>query len=110
MIRTLKFNELAALCLDFVDHSDGFLYLRLVGSETGVNAIRAVLSARDGRGRKWGIPVAGRASLEYLATQKGVTCRTLRTRLPGGMIDLAMVHPRLTGHGDVAFVPARGGQ
>ena len=48
MIYTLKFNELSALCLDFVDQRDGFFYLRLVSSETVVNAIWAVLSAKEG--------------------------------------------------------------
>lgn len=32
MIQTIKFNELSAMLLDFVDGSDGFLYLRMVGA------------------------------------------------------------------------------
>lgn len=100
MIQTIQFNQLAAMCLDFVDHSDGFFYLRLVGAETTVNAIWARLSAREGRGQKWSsavsIPLAGRSYPDYVAAAKGVTYRTLRRQLPSGMVDLAMIHPRLT--------------
>jgi hypothetical protein len=100
MIHTIKFNELAAMLLDFVDSSDGFLYLRMVGAETAVGAIWAKLSARESRGKKWGsavsIPVAGRSYPEYVAGQKHVTYRTLRSRLPSGMVDLALIHPLLT--------------
>jgi hypothetical protein len=100
VIHTISFNELAAMCLDFVDHNDGFFYLRLVGTETVVNAIWARLSAREGRGKKWNstvqITIPGRSYPEYVAAEKGVTYRTLRSRLPNGMVDLAMVHPRLT--------------
>lgn len=100
MIHTLQFNLLSALALDFVDHNDGFLYLRMAGPEATVNAIWAHLSARETRGQKWGgavqIPITGRSHPEYVAAQKRVTYRTLRSRLPSGMVDLAMVHPVLT--------------
>lgn len=100
MIHTIQFGLLSAILLDFVDSRDGFLYLRLVGPETTVNAIWARLAAREYRGQKYSsevkIPVAGRSYPEYVAQQKHVTYRTLRSRLPNGMIDLALVHPRLT--------------
>lgn len=100
MIHTLQFNLLSALALDFVDHNDGFLYLRMAGPEATVNAIWAHLSARETRGQKWSgavqIPITGRSYPEYVAAQKRVTYRTLRRRLPSGMVDLAMVHPLLT--------------
>ena len=54
MIHTIKFGLLSAILLDFVDSNDGFLYLRMVGAETAVNAIWARLSAREHRGKKWG--------------------------------------------------------
>jgi hypothetical protein len=100
MIGTIQFNELSAMLLDFVDSKDGFLYLRMAGAETAVGAIWARLAAREYRGKKWGsavsIPVAGRSYPEYVAAQKGVTYRTLRSRLPSGMVDLALIHPLLT--------------
>jgi hypothetical protein len=100
MIYTIKFKELSAMLLDFVDHTDGFLYLRMVGPETAVNAIWAQLSARDTRGQKWGsevsIPSPGRSYPQYVTAQKNINYRTLRRRLPSGMVDLALVHPRLT--------------
>jgi hypothetical protein len=100
MINTINFNDLSAMLLDFVDGSDGFLYLRMVGPETTVGAIWAKLSARDGRGQKWGsevrIPRPGRHYPDYVAAQKHITYRTLRTRLPSGMVDLALIHPALT--------------
>jgi hypothetical protein len=100
MIGTIKFDELSAMLLDFVDSQDGFLYLRMAGAETTVGAIWARLAAREYRGKKWGsavsIPVAGRSYPEYVAAQKSVTYRTLRSRLPSGMVDLALVHPLLT--------------
>lgn len=100
MIHTIKFNELSAMCFDFVDHGDGFLYLRLVGAETEVNAIWAKLMGREGRGQKWSsavqIPIPERSYPDYVAAAKGVTYRTLRSRLPSGMVDLALIHPRLT--------------
>lgn len=99
MIHTLEFNQLSTMLLDFVDGDEGFLYLRLAGAETAVNAIWAYLSARESRGKKWGsqvrIPMAGR-SPQYVSAAKQMTYRTLRTRLPSGMVDLAMMHPRLT--------------
>jgi hypothetical protein len=100
VIHTINFGKLSAMLLDFVDSQDGFLFLRMVGAETAVNAIWARLSAREGRGKKWGsevsIPLAGRSYPQYVAAQKHVTYRTLRTRLSSGMIDLALVHPILT--------------
>jgi hypothetical protein len=100
MIYTITFHELSAMLLDFVDHGDGFLYLRLAGAETAVNAIWARLAAKEGRGKKWGspvtIPLAGQAYPQYVAAQKRVTYRTLRARLPSGLVDLALVHPCLT--------------
>ena len=100
MIGTIQFNELSAMLLDFVDSGDGFLYLRMVGAETAVGAIWARLSARESRGKKWGsavsIPVAGRSYPEYVAGQKHINYRTLRSRLPSGMVDLALIHPVLT--------------
>jgi hypothetical protein len=100
MIRTIVFNELTAICLDFVDHGDGFFYLRLVGAETTVNAIWARLVGREGRGKKWTssvqIPLPGRSHPDYVAAAKGVSYRTLRSRLRSGMVDLALIHPRLT--------------
>lgn len=96
----IEFGNLSAMLLDFVDHTDGFLYLRLAGAEPVVNAIWAKLSAREGRGKKWGsevaIPIPGRSYPQYVTAQKSVTYRTLRTRLPSGLIDLALVHPQLT--------------
>jgi hypothetical protein len=100
MRHTINFKELSALLVDFVDAGDGFLYLRMVGAEPVVNAIWAKLSARDGRGQKWGsevtIPIPGRSYPQYVAAQKRINYRTLRTRLPSGMVDLALVHPLLT--------------
>src|SRR5687767_10875072 len=87
------------MLLDFVDHEEDFLYLRMAGAETTVNAIWAYLSAKEGRGKKWGsqvrIPLAGR-SPQYVAAAKHITYRTLRTRLPSGMVDLTLIHPLLT--------------
>jgi hypothetical protein len=99
LIHTIEFNQLSTVLLDFVDNEEGFLYLRMAGAETAVNAIWAYLSAREGRGKKWGsqvrIPLAGR-SPQYVAAAKHITYRTLRTRLLSGMVDLALIHPRLT--------------
>jgi len=96
----ITFNKLSGLLVDFVDSSDGFLYLRMVGAEPTVNAIWATLSAKEGRGKKWTspvqIPIPGRSYPERVAAQKSVTYRTLRSRLPSGMIDLALGHPVLT--------------
>ncbi len=100
MISTIQFGLLSTMALDFIDHSDGFLYLRFVGDEATVNAIWAHLSAKETRGQKWSsaikITTPGGTIPEYVAAQKRVTYRTLRTRLPSGLIDLAMVHPLLT--------------
>lgn len=96
----IRYGKLSAMLLDFVDHGDGFLFLRLVGPEPVVNAIWAKLSARNPRGKKWSspvqIPIPGRGYPEYVASQKQVRYRTLRTRLHNGMVDLAMIHPCLT--------------
>lgn len=100
MLHTITFGALSAILLDFVDHGDGFLYLRLAGAEPTVNAIWAKLSAKDGRGKKWNSPVQiqipGQSYPKWVAAQKGTTYRTLRTRLPSGLIDLALLHPALT--------------
>ena len=99
---TIQFNELSAILLDLVDgsYSDGgFLYLRMVGEEPTVNAIWSRLSAREYREKKYEsgvqVEIPGRQYAEYLAAQK-VVYKTLRARLPTGLIDLAMIHPRLT--------------
>ncbi len=100
MIYTIAFKKLSAMMLDFVDHNDELLYLRMVGIEPTVNAIWAKLSAKESRGKKWGsdvsIPIDGQSSPQYVTAQKSVTYRTVRTRLPSGMVDLALIHPCLT--------------
>ena len=100
MLHQITFGLLSARVLDFVDHRDGFLYLRMVGPEVTVNAIWATLSAREGRGKKWTsqveIAMPGNTYPERVAAQKGVTYRTLRARLPNGLLDVALIHPLLT--------------
>ncbi|MEW5957711.1 MAG: hypothetical protein AB1801_08315 [Chloroflexota bacterium] len=100
MLHTITFNELSAILVDFVDSSDGFLFLRIIGAEPAVNAIWAKLSGKEGRGKKWAsevsIPIPGRSYPQYVAAQKHVTYRTLRSRLPSGMVDLVLIHPFLT--------------
>ena len=56
MLHQITFGLLSALLLDFVDHRDGFLYLRMVGPEVTVNAIWATLSAREGPGEEMDQP------------------------------------------------------
>lgn len=88
------------MALDFVDGQDGFLFLRMVGEETVVGAIWAKLSARNARGQKYSsavrIIVPGETYPRYVAAQKSVHYKTLRTRLRSGLVDVAMIHPRLT--------------
>ena len=100
MLNTIKFASLEALLIDFIDSQDGFLYLRMVGAETIIGAIWAKLSGKEGRGKKWTsdvtIPIPGRQYPDHIAAQKGVTYKTIRTRLPSGYVDLAMIHPLLT--------------
>jgi len=71
-----------------------------VGDEPTVNAIWARLSSRETRGKVWSggvqIQIPGQNYPEYAALMKGVTYKTIRSRLPSGMIDLALLHPRLT--------------
>jgi len=96
----LTFEELSVIALDFVDHQDGFLYLRIVGPETVVNACWARLMSRATRGNKFSsgieIEMPGRSYPMYVAAQKHVNYRTVRSRLSSGMIDLALIHPILT--------------
>ncbi len=102
MLNTIQFNQLSCIALDFVDDADGFLYLRMAGPETAVGAIWARLSARDARRKsKYGsdvqIPDKKNAHHpHYVSTQPGIRYRTLRTRLPSGLVDLVMIHPLLT--------------
>ena len=100
MIHTIEFGTLSTMLIDFVDSGDGLLYLRMAGNEATVNAVWAVLSSKEHRSKKWSspvkIPVPGQAYTKGVALQKGVVYKTLRTRLPSGMIDLALLHPRLT--------------
>ena len=100
MFHTIEFGRLSAMLVDFIDHADGLWFLRWVGPEPTVNAIWARLSAREYRGQKWKtgviIPILGRSYPERVGLAKQITYRTLRQRLPSGMIDLAMVHPSLT--------------
>ncbi len=99
---TIQFHDLSAILLDLVDGSytdGGFLYLRMVGEEPTVNAIWSRLSARAYREKKYDsgvqVEVPGQQYPEGIAAQK-VVYKTLRARLPNGLIDLAMIHPRLT--------------
>ena len=99
MFERIEFDSIQAMLLDFVDQGDGFLYLRMVGEEPSVNAIWARLSARETRTKKYSshvtIPTSDQTGTVYVAAQKA-RYKTLRTRLPSGLIDLMMVHPRLT--------------
>jgi hypothetical protein len=97
---TIQFNELNAILLDYTGgtYSDGgFLYLRMVGDEPTVNAIWSRLSAREYREKKYEsqVQVAIPGRTEYVAAQK-VVYKTLRSRLPTGLVDLVMIHPCLT--------------
>lgn len=99
MIYTARFKKLTTAVLDFVPDDDGFYYLRMVGFEIVVNAIWARLSARDSRGPAYssGVSLCSGDGYEKGASAgKGVRYRTIRSRLPGGMVDLAMIHPLLT--------------
>ena len=101
MIYTIEFGKLRAMLLDFVSESrDGCYFLRMVGDEPTVNAIWARLSSRETRGKAWSsgvqIQIPGRTYPEYVALEKAVTYKTVRSRLPSGMIDLALIHPLLT--------------
>ncbi|MCB0176458.1 MAG: hypothetical protein KDJ97_38525 [Anaerolineae bacterium] len=100
MFHTIEFGRLSAMLVDFIDHTEGLWFLRLAGPEPTVNAIWARLLAREYRGQKWKtgviIPILGRSYPERVGLAKQITYRTLRQRLPSGMIDLAMVHPSLT--------------
>lgn len=100
MFYEIHFGKLSALLVDFVDQPDGFFYLRMAGAEPTVNAIWAYLSAKDSRRQKWSsavqIPAPGKSYPHRVAAEKSVTYRTLRARLPSGMVDMAMIHPRLT--------------
>lgn len=98
MFYEIHFEKLSALLVDFVDQPDGFFYLRMAGAEPTVNAIWAYLSAKDSRRQKWSskVQVPGKPYPRRVAAEKSVTYRTLRARLPSGMVDVAMIHPRLT--------------
>ena len=99
---TIQFHDLSAILLDWVDGSygdGGFWYLRMVGEEPTVNAIWSRLSAKEYREKRYEsgvkVVVPGRQYPDTIAAQKGVY-KTLRARLPNGLIDLTMIHPRLT--------------
>ncbi|MCG3209302.1 MAG: hypothetical protein FOGNACKC_02923 [Anaerolineae bacterium] len=100
MFYEIRFGRLAAMLVDFVDQPDGFFYLRLAGPEPTVNAVWAYLAGRDRRRHKWQsevtIPRSGQAYPLRVLAETGVTYRRLRTALPSGLIDLALIHPRLT--------------
>jgi hypothetical protein len=100
VLNIVRFQELSAIALDFIDDNNGFLYFRMAGLETVVNAISAQLLAKDKREKRWDNGVAfytsGAAPALSVAGQKAVNYRVLRTRLPGGAIDMAIVHPHLT--------------
>ncbi len=95
MLKTIEFDGLSAMLLGFIDEQDGFLYLRMTGQETAIGAIWSRLSGRKDRGSKWGSPVKIPSYSNYdfsVASYKNVNYRTIRTSLPCGMIDLAMIH------------------
>ena len=99
MLKTIEFDGLSAMLLGFIDEQDGFLYLRMTGQETAIGAIWSRLSGRKDRGSKWGSPVKIPSYSNYdfsVASYKNVNYRTIRTSLPCGMIDLAMIHPAIT--------------
>jgi hypothetical protein len=100
MLHTIEFGKLSAMLLDLVDSSDGFLYLRMAGTEPTVNAIWSKLSGKEGRGKKWSsevkVPQPGQSYNQGVAAYNKVVYRTLRTRLPSELVDLAMIHPMLT--------------
>jgi hypothetical protein len=101
-VLTIHFQKLSAILVDLVDSSyteGGFLYLRMVGEEPTINAIWSRLSAREYREKKYQtevtVEIPGQAYPDRVAAQK-VVYKTLRARLPSGLVDLAMLHPRLT--------------
>lgn len=98
MIYTARFKKLTTAVLDFVPNDDGFYFLRMVGFETVVNAFWARLSASDSRGNSYtsGVNILGDVYERGVSAAKGVRYRTIRVRMPSGMVDLAMIHPLLT--------------
>ncbi len=100
MLKTLQFDTLTAILLGLVDAGDGFLYLRMAGTEQVVNAIWSRLSSTKDRGKKYNSPVKlptpGQPWGGGIAAEKHVRYRTIVTGLPCGMADLTMIHPSLT--------------
>lgn len=100
MYHTITYGGLTALLVDFVDHHDGLLFLRMVGEEPTINAIWARLSARDYRGKKYNsgvtIPRPDSHIPQYVGLQKRTHYKMLRTPLASGLIDMVLLHPRGT--------------
>lgn len=97
----LEFQEAEAIALDFIDASNGFLLLRLAGPEVVVNAVWAYLSSSDSKKQKSDsqvliYPSWNTQDVGYVMAEKGQRYRMIRTRLPCGAVDMALIHPQLT--------------
>ncbi len=100
MIGTIIFAEMKCILLDYCGSSnEGVRFLRYVGDETVVNAIWARLVSKETREKAYtsGVTLSlpGQQYPENIALEKW-TYKTLRTRLPSGLVDLALIHPMLT--------------
>lgn len=97
MFYEITFATLSAMAVDLVDADDGFLFLRIVGEEPTINAIWARLMAKSHREKKYssGVQIPTGTKSYRIAAQKAAY-KTLRSRLPSGLVDLAIIHPRLT--------------
>jgi len=101
----VEFQGAEAIGLDFIDAPNGFLFLRMVGPETLVNAIWAYLFNYDPKKRKsdskvliW--PSWNGFDTDHVMTEKSHRYRMIRTRLPCGAVDMALIHPLLTAFED----------
>jgi len=109
MIELIKFSGFSAILLGLLQpDQDGFLYLRMMGNDVAVEAIRARLANRSYRGSKYKTEVLyvqpeqnrKTAAMNYyqngICAYKSASYRTIRTRLDNNNIDVAVVHPSLT--------------
>ena len=94
----IQFKKLQAVCLDFVPNQEGLYYLRMVGPETVVNAIWARLSSDNhyrGSLGESGVVILAEQK-EGASLMKSTKYKTIRVRLPGGMVDICIIHPKFT--------------
>ena len=94
MYATIESEGSQIIVLDLVNQYGGFLFFRIVGPEVAINATFAKMVAK--KPKTVIVKQPGETYGTHVSPERYIRYKSFRSKLPNGMVDLAMIHPVLT--------------